>query len=113
MSPKTDNIFILQITTLGYEPSPGKLFVKMHGRSDDRKKRVQQFVDSQAQHFMIYWFSTIFFLSYYLLEFDEFIFHFQETYNSWLNERYEDNPSTHPDIDPDLCLEVGCIRWTR
>jgi hypothetical protein len=23
---------------------------------------VQQFVDSQAQHFMIYWFSTIFFL---------------------------------------------------
>ena len=62
MSPKTDNIFILQITTLGYEPSPGKLFVKMHGQSDDRKKGVQQFVDSQAQHFMIYWFSTIFFL---------------------------------------------------
>jgi hypothetical protein len=75
MSPNTDNIFILQVTTLGYEPSPVKLFVKMHVQSDDRKKGMQQFVDSQAQHFMIYWFSTIFFLSYYLLEFDEFIFH--------------------------------------
>jgi len=76
MSPKTDNIFILQVTTLGYEPSLVKLFVKMHVRSDDHKKGVQQFMDSQSQHFMIYWFSTIFFLSYYLLEFDEFIFYF-------------------------------------
>jgi hypothetical protein len=89
------------------------LLVEKHLQSDDCQKGVQQFVDSQAQHFIIYWFSTIFFLSYYLLKFDEFIFHFQETYNSWLNERYEDNPSTHPDIDPDLYLEVGFIRWTR
>jgi hypothetical protein len=31
----------------------------------------------------------------------------QETYNSQLRERYGDNPSTHPDFDPDLWMEVG------
>ena len=31
----------------------------------------------------------------------------QETYNSRLRERYRDNPSTHPDFDPDLWMEVG------
>ena len=36
-----------------------------------------------------------------------FIFIFQETYNSWLRERYGDDPSTHPDFDPDLLMEVG------
>jgi hypothetical protein len=39
---------------------------------------MQQFVDSQAQRFMVCWFSTIFFLSYYLIEFDKFIFLFLE-----------------------------------
>jgi hypothetical protein len=34
-------------------------------------------------------------------------FYFQETYNSWLNERYKDDPSTHPDFNPDLRLEAG------
>ena len=34
-------------------------------------------------------------------------FHFQVTYNSRLRERYEDDPSTHPDFDPDLWMEVG------
>jgi hypothetical protein len=46
-----------------------------------------------------------FFLSYYVLEFNQFIFSFNDKYNSQLNERYEDEPSTHPDIDLDLWLE--------
>jgi hypothetical protein len=50
---------------------------------------------------------NLFFLNYYFLEFDEFIFSFQDTYNKWLKERYEDNPSTHLDIDLNLWLEVG------
>jgi len=36
-----------------------------------------------------------------------FLFHFQETYNSRLRERYGDDPSTHPNFDPDLWMEVG------
>jgi hypothetical protein len=35
-----------------------------------------------------------------------FLKKFQETYNSRLRERYGDNPSTHPDFDPDLGMEV-------
>jgi len=31
----------------------------------------------------------------------------QETYNSRLREKYGDDPSTHPDFDPDLWMEVG------
>jgi hypothetical protein len=31
----------------------------------------------------------------------------QETYNSRLRERYGDDPSTNPDFDPDLWMEVG------
>ena len=102
-----DNIFILQTTILGYEPNSMELFVETHMRSHDRQKKVQQFVDSQAQHFVVCWFSTIFFFSYYLLEFDEFIFSCQETYNSRLKERYGNDTSTHLDIDLDLWLEAG------
>jgi hypothetical protein len=47
-------------------------------------------------------FQPFFFLSYYLFEFDEFIFYFQETYNIRLKERYGNDPSTHSDINPDL-----------
>ena len=36
-----------------------------------------------------------------------FLFYFQETYNNWLRERYEDDPTTHPEFDPDLWMEVG------
>jgi hypothetical protein len=69
---------------------------------------VQQFVDSQAQHFVVRRFSTIFFLSNYnFLQFDEFIFSFQDTYNSCLKKRYENDLSTHLDIDLDLWLEAG------
>jgi hypothetical protein len=48
-----------------------------------------------------------FFLSYYFLEFDEFISSIQDTYNNQLNERYRDDPSTHPDVDLDLWLKVS------
>jgi hypothetical protein len=50
-----------------------------------------------------------YFISYYFycIEYDGFFFHFQETYNSQLRERYEDDPSTYPDFDPDLWMEVG------
>jgi hypothetical protein len=52
-------------------------------------------------------FQSFFFLSYFFLEFDEFIFSFQETYSNRLKERYEDDLLTHSDINPDLWLEVG------
>jgi hypothetical protein len=54
---------------------------------------------------VVCWCLIIFFLSYYVLEFDEFIFSLQDTYNSRLKERYGDEPSTHLDIGPDLWLE--------
>ena len=41
------------------------------------------------------------------IEYDDFFKKFQETYNSRLRERYEDNPSTHPYFDADLWMEVG------
>ena len=44
-------------------------------------------------------FQSFSFLSYYFLEFYDFIFYFQETYNIRLKERYRD--------DPDLWLEAG------
>jgi hypothetical protein len=56
-------------------------------------------MDSRARHFVVFWFSTFFFLVCYFLKFDEFIFSLQDTYNSRLNERYEDDPSTSLDLD--------------
>jgi hypothetical protein len=44
------------------------------------------------------------------IEYDDFFFNFQETYNSRLRERYEDDPSTHPNFDVDLWTEVGSSR---
>jgi len=41
------------------------------------------------------------------IAYDDFFKNFQETYNSRLRERYGDNPSTHPDFDPNLWMEVG------
>ena len=32
-------------------------------------------------------------------------FSFHDTYNSLLKKRYEDNPTTHPDLDPDFWLD--------
>jgi hypothetical protein len=50
-----------------------------------------------------------YFISYYFswIEYDDFFFHFQETNNNQLRERYGDDPSTHPDFVPDLWMEVG------
>jgi hypothetical protein len=50
-----------------------------------------------------------YFISYYFswIEYDDFYFYFQETYNSRLRERYGDDPSTHPDFNPELWMEVG------
>jgi hypothetical protein len=50
-----------------------------------------------------------YFVSYYFswIEYDDFFFYFQETYNSRLREGYGDDPSTHPDFDLDLWMEVG------
>jgi len=50
-----------------------------------------------------------YFVSYYFyrIEYDDYFFHFKETYNSQLRERYRDDPSTHPEFDPDLWMEVG------
>jgi hypothetical protein len=56
---------------------------------------------------MVCWFLVIFFLSYYFFEFDEFIFSLQDTYNNQFKEIYRNDPSTYPDIDPDLWLEAG------
>jgi hypothetical protein len=41
------------------------------------------------------------------IAYNDFFKNFQETYNSRLRERYGDNPSTHPDFDLDLWMEVG------
>jgi len=50
-----------------------------------------------------------YFVSYYVywIEYDEYFFYFQETYNNRLRERYEDDILTHPEFDPDLWMEVG------
>jgi hypothetical protein len=52
---------------------------------------------------------TFYFVSYYFywIEYDDFFFHFQETYNNRLRERYRDDLSTHLDFDPDLWIVVG------
>jgi hypothetical protein len=93
--------------SLGREPSPMELFVETHMRSKDCQKGVQQFVVNRAQHFVVS--SSILFrkLLFFLNWIWWFIFHFQETYNSRLRERYGDDPSTHLDFDPDLWMEVG------
>jgi len=50
-----------------------------------------------------------YFVSYYFywIEYDDYFFYFDETYNSRFRERYEDDPLTHPEFDPDLWMEVG------
>ena len=50
-----------------------------------------------------------YFVSYYVywIEYDDYFFYFQETYNNRLRERYGDDILTHPEFDPDLWMEVG------
>ena len=47
-----------------------------------------------------------FFIKYNFLQFNDF-FPFHDAYNSCLKERYDDDHSTHPDMDSNLWLEVG------
>ena len=59
---------------------------------------------TELNTFMVCWFLTIFFLK---LLFPWIWWFFpQDTYNSWLKERYEDNLSTHSNLDPNLWLEA-------
>jgi len=44
---------------------------------------------------------------FYGIEYDDYFFYFQETYNSRLRERYGNDPLTHPEFDLDLWMEVG------
>ena len=48
-----------------------------------------------------------YFVSYYFswIEYDDFYFYFQETYNNRLRERYGDDLSTHLDFDLELWME--------
>ena len=36
-------------------------------------------------------------------------FYYQETYNKRLRERYEDDPLTYPEFDPNLWMKVGSL----
>ena len=47
------------------------------------------------------------FFSYVIIFLNQLTFFFQETYNTWLQERYRDNHSTYSELDLDLWLEVG------
>jgi hypothetical protein len=80
-----------------------ELFVETHVRSEDRQRGVQQFIDNRTQHFVVCSFNH--FISW--IEYDDFFFNFQETYNSRLRERYGDDPSTHPELNLDLWMEEG------
>ena len=64
-------------------------------QSDDRQKGMQQFMDSRAQHFFLKLLFTWIWWIYYNSRLDIVV------------GRYEDDPSTHPDIDLDLWLEAG------
>ena len=51
-----------------------------------------------------------YFVSYYYvywIEYDDYFFYFQETYNNRLRETYGDDPSTHPEFDPNLWMKAG------
>jgi len=52
-----------------------------------------------------------YFVSYYVywIEYDDYFFYFQETYNNRLRERYRDDILTHSKFDPDLWMEVGSL----
>jgi hypothetical protein len=100
--------FFLRATSLGRESSPMELFVETHVRSEDRQRKCN---NSSTTALNTSWYvrSTILFhkLLFSWIEYDDFFFNFQETYNNRLRERYEDDPSTHPNFDLDLWMEAG------
>jgi hypothetical protein len=67
-------------------------------------KEINQKVQEGSKMNLWYVVFKHFFLSYYFFEFANFFF--QNTYNTRLNERYNDDPSTHSDLDLDLWLEI-------
>jgi len=85
--------------SLRRELSPTELFVEMHVRSEDRKGGCNS-SSTIALNTSWYVCSTILFrkLLFSWVEYDDFFFNFQETYNSRLRERYGNNHSTHPNL---------------
>jgi hypothetical protein len=83
-----------------------KLFVENTCGMETAKKGCSSSSIAKINSLWYVVFQPFSFLSYYFLEFDDFIFNFQETYNSQLKERYGDDPSTHPDFNPNLWLKV-------
>jgi hypothetical protein len=101
------HFFFLQAMSLGHEPSPMELFIETHVRSEDRQKRVQQFIDNCAEHFVVCSFNILFHrLLFSWIEYDDFFSNFQETYIGRFEERYGDDPSTHLDFDLNLWMEA-------
>jgi hypothetical protein len=94
--------------SLGREPSPMELFVSC---TYGVKTTTRTCNSSLTTALNTSWYVRSTILSRKLLfswiEYDDFFFNFQETYNRQLRERYGDDPSTHPDFDPDLWMEVG------
>ena len=85
-----------------------ELFIETHVWSQDRQKGCNSSLTSTLNT-LWYFVQQFYFVSYYFywIEYDDFFFYFQETYNSRLREKYGDDPSIHLDLDPDLWMEVG------
>jgi hypothetical protein len=81
--------------------------MEKHVRSEDHQKRCNSSLTT-ALNTLLYVRSTIFFckLLFSWIDFNDFIFYLQETYNSRLRERYGNDPSTHLNFDPDLWMEA-------
>jgi hypothetical protein len=84
-----------------------ELFVEMHVQSENRQKGVQQFIDNCAQYFVVCQqpFSIV---SYYFLELNLMVLIFisrRHITASWGRDTGDD-PSTHPDFDPDSWMEA-------
>jgi len=75
-------------------------FIEMHVWSDDHQKGMQP--SSTLCGMLVF---NIFFLKLLFPWIDEFIISFQDTYDNLL-KRYGDNPSTYPNLGPDLLLET-------
>jgi len=93
---------------LELEPSPMELLWRRACEVKTAKRRCNNLLTT-ALNTLWYVHSTIFFckLLFSWIEFDDFSFYFQETYNNRLREKYENDPSTHPNFDPNLSMEAG------
>ena len=98
----TDNIFLLQAMIFGHELSLIEVLLKRMCGVMTIKKGCNSLLITELSTLWYAGYQLFFFLSYYFLEFNEFIFYFHDTYNSRWKERYMDNPSTYSDIDLNL-----------